>query len=232
MGQSSLAAEKNLLQTRYPIVQITVPLAERLWKINTVQDQDALIREVRTTADLDHFPYGLMLWASAVGLAARLVEEQSLVSGKRVLEIGAGIGFAGMIARSLGANLTQTDYQSDALTLCRLNAELNEIDGIEWRLADWRDLPPDLTDFDVVLGADVLYERALHADLATIFPRLVAPNGLVLLADPLRPQALEFLEGQEKTGRWTLHFEGRQVLWEGAQKDIALVHLRPIQKTP
>jgi predicted nicotinamide N-methyase len=218
--------EFRAIAARYPLVDVPVTAAGRDWIVTAVQDQDALIREVKTTADLEHFPYGLMLWASAVGLAEHLAREPERVRGRRVLEIGAGIGFAGMVARWLGADLTQTDYQADALTLCRHNAAQNGVDGIAWAIADWRNLPPALRDFELVLGADVLYERSLHPVLAEIFPCLLAPGGQILLADPIRPQALEFLERLEKTGAWSLRLEGTQIPWEDRRKDIALAFLQ------
>jgi predicted nicotinamide N-methyase len=222
MGRDDLEA----MRERYPLVDVPITAAGRPWTVTAVQDQDALIREVKTTHDLDHFPYGLMLWASAVGLAERLAREPELVRGKRVLEIGAGVGFAGLVARYLGADLTQTDYQTDALTLCRHNAEQNSVSGITWGIADWRNLPDDLLDFSIVIGADVLYERSLHPALEEIFPRLVAPDGLILLSDPIRPQALDFLDRQEASGAWSVHLEGISVPWEGGQKEIALAFLR------
>lgn len=224
--RSEISAKISVLAARYPLVDISVAAAGRTWTVTAVQDQDALIREVKTTADLEHFPYGLMLWASAVGLAERLAQEPELVRGRRVLEIGAGIGFAGMVSRGLGADLTQTDYQTDALTLCCHNAIQNGITGITWEIADWRNLPPSLRDFDLVLGADVLYERTLHPALAEIFPRLLAPGGQILLSDPIRPQALEFLEQLEKTRAWFLRLEGMRVPWENGAKDIAFAFLQ------
>jgi predicted nicotinamide N-methyase len=225
-SEPEISAEINALAARYPLVDIPVTAAGHTWTVTAVQDQDALIREVKTTADLEHFPYGLMLWASAVGLAERLAQEPDLIRGRRVLEIGAGIGFAGMVARWLGADLTQTDYQTDALALCRHNATQNGVTNITWEIADWRNLPPTLRDFDLVIGADVLYERTLHPALAEIFPRLLAPGGQILLSDPIRPQALEFLEQLEKTRAWFLRLEGMRVPWENGMKDIAFAFLQ------
>ena len=70
---------------------------------------------------------------------------------------------------------------------------------IETATADWAE-PGDLVrraPFDLVLAADVLYERASVAPLLSLLPRL-APEAL--LADPGRPAADAFLE--EARRRW------------------------------
>lgn len=230
---------------RWPLVQSRLVIGGRAWTITAVQDQDALIESVKTDEDLAVFPYGLMLWASAVALAERLAAQPELVAGKRVLEIGAGVGLPGLVARALGAaHVTQTDYQETALALARRNAEQNGLAGlVEHRLADWRDFPPDLEGaFDIVLGSDVLYERTLHAPLAALLPRLLRPgsgDGLVLVSDPLRPQSLTFIEQQERAdlSRWQrVDVEGRRArvpgqTGAGAVQDIALFFLRPVQPT-
>lgn len=217
--------ETNTLRARYPVVEQTVTATGRTWTLSAVTDQDALIRRVESDADLEQFPYGLMLWASALGLAERLGRDPAEVTGRRVLEIGAGVGLAGIVARWLGAEVTQTDYQEEALTLCRVNAARNGVSGIRHTLGDWRDWPAALTGFDQVIGSDVLYERSLHGTLAALLPRLVAPGGSVLLSDPLRPQALEFVEGLERAGAWSVTMEGAAVPWEGNRKDLALFTL-------
>jgi predicted nicotinamide N-methyase len=213
--------------TGYPLTETTLALGGCSWSLTSVTDQDALIDSVRTESDLERFPYGLILWASALGLAARLASEaeRARLPGARVLELGAGVGLPGLVARQLGADVTQTDYQEAALGLAARNARQNGVTGIEHLLADWRAWPPDARCYDLVLGSDVLYERALHDDLFRLFPRLLRPGGRVLLSDPLRPQALAFVDRMERDGDWGVRVEGEFVDWEGSRREIALFTL-------
>jgi len=54
--------------------------------------------------------------------------------------------------------------------------------------------------FDLVLAADVLYERKNAAALAELVPKLLAPRGEAVFADPRRDEAPVFLEAMEGQG--------------------------------
>ena len=194
------------LAARYPLQTMSMTIGGRDWHIRAVQDQDFLLDVADT---LENVPYGFLLWEAAIGLAQWLAEQPALVAGKRVLELGAGVGLAGLMAAALGAQVWQTDHQPDALALAHVNAHAhgyargNGCSGIEQFLADWRTWQ-HTERYDVILGADILYERAMYAHLEPIFQQNLAPGGCLLLADPCRPQALEFVAHLEKRG-W--HFE-------------------------
>lgn len=179
----------------------------RKWIVDAVVDQDALLADVKDDAQLATFPYGLLLWPSASALATWIDRDRSQLPGKRVLEIGCGIGLAGLVAASHGASVTQTDWQDPVLALARRAAEINCVGGIETRLADWRAWPSDLHGFDWVIGSDVLYERSVHEPLTELLSRLVRDGSIVRLTDPLRPQAFDILDRWEKEGRFRIDLE-------------------------
>jgi predicted nicotinamide N-methyase len=54
--------------------------------------------------------------------------------------------------------------------------------------------------FDLVLAADVLYERKNAAALAGLVPKFLAPGGEAVFADPRRDEAPVFLEEMEEVG--------------------------------
>ena len=202
------------------LAETTVTVAGRVWTLAEASSPDALVARVETDADLQAFPYGLLLWPSALALAEHLTQQPRLVRGRRVLELGAGVGLPGLVARDMDGLVTQTDYQPAPLALARRNAQRNGITDITWRLGDWRDFPP-LPPFDVVLGSDVLYERGLHTALRTLLPGLVAPHGVLLLSDPMRPPSAVFVDALERDG-WRVGMESKTVAWRGEPKEIAL----------
>lgn len=190
------------LAGQVPLVTTTVRVGERDWQVTAVQNQDALLD---AATDMEHFPYGFLLWESAVGLARHLAAHPEQIQGKAVLELGCGAGLPGVVARSLGGRVWQTDHQEGALHLSQINASQNGITGIERFRGDWR-LWSHTRRYDVLIGADIFYERAMHFYLETLFKSNVAPHGRLIIADPVRPQALEFASHLEKSG-WHITME-------------------------
>src|SRR5205085_6890233 len=95
---------------QYPLVERLIPFGGREWRIRAVADQDKLLDAVTDDVSLERFPYGMLLWPSAVALSEWLVESRREFMGRRILELGAGAGLPGIVARWLGADVCQTDY--------------------------------------------------------------------------------------------------------------------------
>jgi len=178
------------------LTRVGVKIADREWAIWCVENQDVLLPFMSTEGDA---PYGLLLWESAVALAQELEQRPQLVAGRRVLELGAGVGLPGLVARRLGAQVYQTDKAEDALRVAARNERENGLAGVERFLADWTHWT-HAERYDVIIGADILYDTELHDALASIVERSIAPHGTVLVADPGRPQAIAFLSTLEDKG--------------------------------
>jgi predicted nicotinamide N-methyase len=134
-------------------------------------------------------PYWSVLWRSGLALGREL--SSGRLDGLRVVELGCGIGVPSLAASRCGAAVLATDASAEALELLARNASRNGL-RVETARVDWA-RPDGLLSrapFDLVLAADVLYERASVAQLLKLLPRL-APR--ILLADPGRPAADAFL---------------------------------------
>ena len=135
-------------------------------------------------------PYWSVLWRSGVALAEEV--DGAALQGLRVVELGCGLGVPSIAAARAGARVLATDESEEALDLLARNARMNDV-KLETARVDWAE-PAGLVrrgPFDLVLAADVLYERAAVAQLLSLLPRL-APTALI--ADPGRPAAEPFLE--------------------------------------
>ena len=149
---------------------------------------DELIDE--TAFDEDEFlPYWAELWPSGLALAEAVARLD--MRGLRVLELGAGLGLPSLAAALGGAAVLATDWAEDAVALLRANAARN---GISLRAERVRwDEPETLlreAPWELVLGADLLYEQRNAEQLLELLPQL---GGDVLLAEPGRPFAPAFL---------------------------------------
>lgn len=151
-------------------------------------------------------PYWSVLWRSGVALAREL--DEPALRGRRVVELGCGLGVPSLAAARAGASVLATDAEADALELVARNARENEL-RVETMRVDWSE-PEELlrrTPFDLVLAADLLYERQSVAALLWLLPRL-APDAW--LADPGRPASAAFLEQAER--RWRVETRVRGVV--------------------
>jgi predicted nicotinamide N-methyase len=151
-------------------------------------------------------PYWSVLWRSGVELARELDDVE--LEGLHVVELGCGLAVPGIAAARAGADVLATDSDAEALELVAQNAGTNDV-CVETAVVDWAQ-PDNLVSrapFDLVLAADVLYERASVALLLSLLPRL-GPE--VWLADPGRPAADAFLE--EARRRWRVETRVRDVV--------------------
>lgn len=151
----------------------------------------------------EFLPYWAELWPAALELA-EVVAERPL-DGARVVELGCGLAVPAIVAALRGAHVLATDWSADALRFARANAARNGA-SIETARVAW-DSPEELVaraPFDLVLAADVLYERRNAELLLELLP-LLGPE--VLLADPGRPAERTFL--RRAAVDWELETVGR-----------------------
>jgi predicted nicotinamide N-methyase len=127
----------------------------RLWLIDP-DNMDRAFSPEETRRILEEPPYWCFCWASGLALARWLADKPEWVRGKRVLDFGAGSGVAAIAAARAGAQeVVACDLDPLALASCRANAELN---GVELQYSD--DFFREEDRFDLVIVADVLYDRA------------------------------------------------------------------------
>jgi methyltransferase-like protein 23 len=190
--ETTKTAPENVLPTRDDVIAI----GDRRWRVRHVGDQDALLL---LSEGRERFPFGLMLWDSAIALARWIADDGRGVSGKSVLELGAGVGLPGLVAANLGAVVTQTDHDAQALELAGINAALNGICEITVRMGDWFAWD-DQNRYDVIIGADIVYDGADHDAVLGLLERLLNPGGRVVLADPQREKQAQFVAAARSAG--------------------------------
>ncbi len=145
----ALLGDARLAATRLPQTDL------RLWLLDA-ENMDRAFDAEETRRILDAPPYWCFCWASGLALARWLAERPERVRGQRVLDFGAGSGVAGLAAAQAGAaEVVACDLDPQALAACRANAALN---GVE--LGYSADFFAEAERFDLILAADVLYDRA------------------------------------------------------------------------
>jgi predicted nicotinamide N-methyase len=139
-----------------------------------------------------------VLWDSGKVLA--LVMEEYEVEGKRILEIGCGMALSSLLLNSRHADITATDYHPEAGGFLLDNVRLNQGRNIPFLRTDWETITDGLGVFDMLIGADLLYEHS-HIDLLSQFiERHAKPKCEVVLVDPGRGNHAAFSKRMVKLG--------------------------------
>jgi predicted nicotinamide N-methyase len=171
------------------LVEEVVEVAGRRISLLRPRVADALLDEEAFEHE-EFLPYWAELWPSAVVLAGEVARLE--LDGLRVLELGCGLGLPSIVAALGGADVLATDWSPAAVEITARNAERNGA-LLETALAAWGrgSALVDGAPWDLVLGADLLYERRNVDQLVELLPRLGRD---VLLAEPGRPFESTFLE--------------------------------------
>jgi len=155
--------------------------------------------EVADAYDADEYmPYWATLWPVARYLAEVILEEPWARPGMSAIELGCGLGLPGVAALKAGLAVTFSDYDATALKFSAESARLNGLTAAGLVALDWR--CPLATRFDVILGSDLIYEARNLAPVIALFEAMLAPGGLVLLADQNRANAESFKEALTRAG--------------------------------
>lgn len=131
------------------------------------------------------------------------------IAGRRILEVGCGLGLASLVLHRRGADVTASDCHPLAEVFLAYNAALNALPAVRYRMLPWGVGNDALGRFDLIIGSDVLYERGQAGLLAALLQRHAQPACEVLIADPgrgnggafTRALAAQGYVGSEQRGR-------------------------------
>ena len=138
------------------------------------------------------------LWPSGRVLAEAM--DRYDIAGKRILELGCGLGLSSLVLQQRGANIVASDYHPLAEPFLAYNSALNGLPSVVYRELRW-DVPhTTLGLFDLVIGSDILYESGHAAQLAMLVARHTQENSEVLITDPGRGNSAPFTRAMTALG--------------------------------
>jgi len=139
-----------------------------------------------------------VVWASSKVLAHYMLDYD--ISGKRILEVGCGIGLASLLLNHRQADITATDYHPEVESFLLKNVKLNQGKAIPFVRTGWADERSGLGTFDLIIGSDILYEQEHSALLADFIDRHALSTCDVVIVDPGRGQHARFSKKMVKRG--------------------------------
>jgi predicted nicotinamide N-methyase len=183
------------IRRKYEIAEEPFVIGPLRFTFTRVKDPDRVLdqvcneedsRETKTGERLAgndlHLPYWAELWDSSIGVGHFLVKSNPKTP--RVLDLGCGMGLAGTVAAAIGHPVLLADIETPALLFAKLNT-LPYSHRVRIRKLNWqRDHLGE--QFDLIIGADVVYERAQWEYLEPFWREHLAPQGEVLLGEPGR----------------------------------------------
>ncbi|KAG7099775.1 hypothetical protein E1B28_001587 [Marasmius oreades] len=159
--------------------------------VDVSQYQTTTLHESRTI--IESGTTGLRTWSASLHLAEYIIIHSDLIRKKRILELGSGIGFLGIIVATVQRLLQQpmpiwlTDGNEVVLAQCRKNVSLDcnlssSHPDVHYGNLDWFDAlenDPRLDGFikecdpDLVLGADIVFDPTLIEPLVALLSQLL-----------------------------------------------------------
>jgi predicted nicotinamide N-methyase len=131
-----------------------------------------------------------LVWPSAQKLAD-LMQTWDL-KGKRVLEVGCGLGLASLVVHRREGDITASDCHPLTETFLKANVLLNNLPPLHYETGNWGRVNKGLGEFDLLMASDVLYERSHPAQLSGFIQTHAAEGAEVLIVDPNRSNRSAF----------------------------------------
>jgi predicted nicotinamide N-methyase len=128
-------------------------------------------------------PYWAHLWPGSRVLARLLAEEVEL-AGRRIVDLGCGIGLCAVAAARRGARVVAVDSAAEALQVARANATGNHC-SIDVVRTDLRG-HGIRGSFDLCIAADITYDPLLQVAVADFLAIHLRPDGRGWCAESVR----------------------------------------------
>jgi 2-polyprenyl-3-methyl-5-hydroxy-6-metoxy-1,4-benzoquinol methylase len=176
---------------------------QRSFGMWVLEDPNAPLDQI-TQEEFDHhderMPYFGLIWPAAESLVTKILAGPRL-DRVRVLDLGCGLGPCGFAAAARGAHVTFFDWEPRAIEIAAASARDQHLpaEHIALVTGDWR-RPPPLGPFELVLGADVLYEERNAPAVAAFLGSHLRPGAEAWIADPGRRHAEGFPQLARETG--------------------------------
>lgn len=138
--------------------------------------------------------YWAQVWPAAVGLCYFLEELPLLVTGKKVLELAAGLGLPGLYSARLSEQVHITDREKLAIECVQLSINHLQLENVTTAVMDWREAINSIQP-ELVLMSDVNYDPMVFEELYSVIEYFLQEKATLIISTPQRLMAKAFVNG-------------------------------------
>ncbi|ELP88272.1 hypothetical protein EIN_226450 [Entamoeba invadens IP1] len=122
---------------------------------------------------------GRTLWDGEKYLGDYLMQEN--VTNKRILEVGAGVGYASFCCRG-AKEVIMSDFRDNILKVQCENIEMNKnvIQNVFSQKIDWNN-PVDIGEFDLIVGSEIIYDKTIVKPLFNTIQKYLKKDGKCII---------------------------------------------------
>ncbi len=213
----------NRIHNKYKLTFDRLRFGEKQIRLLKIADLEQFLEGRDPFADVAQFPFWIRLWDAAM-ILAYILGSQSDAAGRRLLELGAGLGAPGLAAASAGFTVTISDYEEIIMDFQKVSAAASGLTGIDFTHLDWLN-PPKMEPFDVLAGAEILFRDEFFQPLLNIFTTCLKLEGVIYLAHDAKRQSLpKFLKLADKD--FDIGFKEQVIKRDGKRVTIVINRLR------
>ena len=180
----------------------TIEFGELDIHIRSLRDRQQILENDKTSEAFGissaMWPIFGIVWPSSIILAECMLNYD--FKGKRILEIGCGIGLPSLLLNHLKADITALDIHPHAEEFLNVNTNLNNDSTINFQRIDWKMLDDTLGYFDLIIGSDLLYERNQAKFLSEFINFHANKSCEIIIIDPKRGQHSKFMNSMFDLG--------------------------------
>jgi predicted nicotinamide N-methyase len=205
----------------------TIPVTIRGRHLQFIKPRE-LDRFIDPDDPLKAFPLWAKIWEASAVLADYMAQHPT-EPPLQILELGAGLGLAGITAAAFGHHVTITEHDPYALAFLKANALLNNCPGAVICPLDWdrRELEGQ---FDLIIGSEIVYNHQSIDMLAAVFHKYLRPQGKIVLAQRVRATGVPFCE--RMAAGYNIRVRKTHLRGENETRTILLFEMAPKSVSP
>ena len=178
----------NRIREKYSLTFDSLKMGGHTIRLLKVADLEQFLEGKDPLEDVSQFPFWIRLWDAAM-ILSYVLGAHTATGGKRLLELGAGLGAPGLAAAAAGFDVTLSDYEDIIMDFQKVSAAASGLTNVSFCHLDWLN-PPDIEPFDVLAGAEILFRDEFFEPLLNIFKTCLKPDGMIYLAHDAKRQSL------------------------------------------